>query len=95
MATEFYEVRNYKTAESEIYSAFGDALERLKVLGGNALHHLPSAWYLSRVSDGAFWEPMVRGDGQWIVAIGQWGQRTFTTTGDLIRLQRAAERVRR
>ena len=42
----------------EIYSGFGDALERLKALGGNARHNIRSGGTLSRVSDGAFWEPM-------------------------------------
>ena len=86
---ELYEVRNYKTAESHIYANLGQAL-----IACRAFSHRSDAWYLLRVSDGAMWHALVS-DGQRWVEVQGFGRRLYTAAGDALRLERAAELLRR
>lgn len=89
---ELYETRNYRTAESRIYSNVGKAIIACLAFSSR---RTPDAgcWSVSRVSDGAFWRGCGCVVGPNSPASSTFGRRVYTSSGDSIRLERAAKRA--
>jgi hypothetical protein len=93
---ELYELRNYYTAENLIYRELGpacDALQRRMIADKAKRDPHFHCWCVSRVSDGAFWQ----GAGCTQSAphpTATFGRRIYTVTGDALRLELAAKRIR-
>jgi hypothetical protein len=79
---ELYETRNFRTAESRIYTNPGQAI--IACLTFSKKHtEFAGCWYTSRVSDGAMYDPTTK----------SFSRRVYTPAGDSIRLERAAKRA--